>query len=118
MTSSVLSLVPTVGSQMRKLQQQKARLINILHTDSLNESFDDNAFVPGLRVRRLVFIDSKVESHECQRSMYLAPLCCEHHGSTAFFQLERMYTRIISDQALSILLKIIAGSPHYYSATS
>ena len=42
-TSGVLSLVPTVGSQMRELLQQKARLSNIPKKDSPNEKFDDNA---------------------------------------------------------------------------
>ena len=37
MTSGVLDLKPTVGSQMKKLQQQKARLGKILIKDSSNE---------------------------------------------------------------------------------
>ena len=42
MTSGVLSLVPTVGSQMRKLQQQKARLGKILNKDLTNKDFENN----------------------------------------------------------------------------
>ena len=42
MTSGVLNLEPTVGSQMKKLQQQKARLGKILNKDSSNKDFEDD----------------------------------------------------------------------------
>ena len=42
MTSGVLNLEPTVGSQMKKLQQQKARLGKILNKDSSNKDIKDN----------------------------------------------------------------------------
>ena len=37
MSSGILNLVPTVASQMRKLQQQKARLGKIFNKDSPEE---------------------------------------------------------------------------------
>ena len=42
MTSGVLNLVPTVGSQMKKLQQQKARLVKILNKDFSNKDIENN----------------------------------------------------------------------------
>ena len=42
MASGVLNLVPTIGSQMKKLQQQKARLGKILNKDSSNKDFEDD----------------------------------------------------------------------------